>query len=255
MKSKISVHSRLGQGTFLTAAKARGLIKRVGRTGLVDVWVVRVTDEGPLGVPAARALLGSADRGYRRREDDERRSLVARAALMRLVATRTQVEPAEVAITYDERGRPSIGDSTIRVSIAHSGDYVVCAAAERRVGVDIERLDRPEADEGLARRVSTPAEFAQYHRLSEDARVAALVRLWAGKEAVTKAIGAGLAIPFDQIAVRGQTARLVGARREAWRVEHLEGAPAGYALALATETRWRRLRLHTETGDETDRAT
>ena len=59
--------------------------------GPVDLWVVKVTEDGPLGVPAARALLGAQGSDARQRIDDRRRSLVARAALARLAGAPVNV--------------------------------------------------------------------------------------------------------------------------------------------------------------------
>ena len=75
--------------------------------GPVDLWVVKVTEDGPLGVPAARALVGAQPSDARQRIDDRRRSLIARAALARLAAATTHVDPAAVVVAHDERGRPA----------------------------------------------------------------------------------------------------------------------------------------------------
>jgi 4'-phosphopantetheinyl transferase len=211
---------------------------------LIDVWVVRVRDDGPLGVLAARALLGADADTDRRPEDDRRRSVVARGVLVALVADRTRLDPARVVISYDERGRPSIAGSALQVSIAHSGEFVACAVSDSRVGVDIERSDRPEADAALAKRVCMASELLHLEQLAEGARAPALIALWARKEAVAKALGLGLAIPFDQLEVRTDSPRLDGVRQKALRVRTLEGGPAGYSLALASGRRWSRVRVH-----------
>jgi 4'-phosphopantetheinyl transferase len=180
----------------------------------------------------------------RRPEEDRRRAVVARAALMTLVADRTGTGPARVVIGYDERGRPSIEGSPLHVSIAHSGDFVACAVANARVGVDIERSDRPEADEALAKRVCTANELLHLDQLDGDSRRPELIALWARKEAVAKALGLGLAIPFDQLEVSDDVPRLRGVRQKGLRVRQLDGGPPGYSLALASEGRWPRIRVH-----------
>src|ERR1700688_3324281 len=78
--------------------------------GPVDLWVVKVTEDGPLGVPAARALFGVQPSSAHQRIDDRRRSLVARAALASLAGARTHVDPAAVVVAHDERGRPVLRD-------------------------------------------------------------------------------------------------------------------------------------------------
>lgn len=204
----------------------------------VDLWVVKVTDEGPLGLRAAYALLGGQLAVDRQAIDDQRRSVVARAALIRLVATRTGVDPARVKLDHDARGRPLLSGSTLHLSVAHSGDFVACAVAGRRVGVDIEHSDRSEADDEFARRVCSPAEREQLGELTAPA----LIRLWARKEAVAKALGLGLALPFDTLDVSRDTPRIAGHEAGGLRVRDLVGGPHDYAVAIATEGRWSRVR-------------
>ena len=62
------------------------------------------------------------------------------------------------------------------LAVAHSGEFVACAVSTRRLGVDIERSDRVEADHDLARRVCTAHERRQLERLPAPLRRAALIR-------------------------------------------------------------------------------
>jgi 4'-phosphopantetheinyl transferase len=217
----------------------------VARRASAEVWVIKVTEEGPLGLRAARALLGGGDRSAGRRRDDRDRSLLAQAALARLLAARAGVDAASVVIDHDEGGRPIVrGDARLMLAVAHSGEFVACAVSTRRVGVDVERSDRVEADHDLARRVCTPGERRQLERLPAPLRRAALIRLWTRKEAVVKALGAGLAIAPGQVDVRRDRPTVHGAGVGALRLCDLAGGPDGYAVAVATETRRARVRAH-----------
>jgi 4'-phosphopantetheinyl transferase len=208
----------------------------------VELWLVKLTDDGPLGVEAADALLGPLPANDRRAIDDQRRSIVARAALAQLVAQRTGVDARAVRLSHDERGRPLLEGSALNVSIAHSGDYVACAVSKRRIGVDIERFDRREADDALAEHVCTPAELRQLAELAPIPRKHALIRLWARKEAVTKALGLGAALPFEQVDVSTDAPRITGLPTRALKVRDLVGGPHEYALAIATDGRRGRIR-------------
>jgi 4'-phosphopantetheinyl transferase len=232
------------------------IAQRVPGPGPVDLWVAKVTHDGPLGLRAARALLGPQPSSGRRRIDDRRRSLVAKATLARLAAARMHVDPAAVAVAHDERGRPVLLDSpTLHASIAHSGEFVACALSDRRVGVDIERVDRPEADDDLAAHVCTLAERRQLEHIPAGSRRRALIRLWARKEALAKALGLGVAVPFDQLDVRHHVPLIGGARAGALRVRDLEGGPEGYVVAVATEGRGYRVRAHLVVDDSAWRMT
>jgi hypothetical protein len=113
------------------------------RRASTDVWLIKVTEEGPLGLRAARVLLGGVHRSDRRRGDDRDRSLLAHAALVRLLATRADMDVASVVIDHEEGGRPIVaGNPGLMLAVGHSGEFVACAVSTRPVGVDIERSDR-----------------------------------------------------------------------------------------------------------------
>ena len=83
-------------------------------------------------------------------------------------------------------------------NISHTKGLVVCAVADRALGVDTEQI-RP-FKEGLMRRVCSGAErsFVMEGR-SEAARRERFFRLWTLKESFVKAIGRGLAFPLGDI--------------------------------------------------------
>jgi 4'-phosphopantetheinyl transferase len=215
----------------------RGLLQRLSGPGRVDLWFVEVAETGPLGLHAACALLRcdpAAPDG--RRAEDWRRSLIAQAALARLVAQRAGVDPETVAVGRDSGGRPVVSERLgLHVSIAHAGGFVACAAARRPVGVDIERADRPEADEGLAAYVCCAGEREQLAALPAAARRRALIRLWSRKEALSKVLGVGLALPFDKIDVRLGRPLFDGVSSAALWVRDVDVAAEGYLAAVAGE--------------------
>ncbi|HEY1775389.1 MAG TPA: 4'-phosphopantetheinyl transferase superfamily protein [Solirubrobacteraceae bacterium] len=226
------------RATDFPGRRLRLLLQRVSKATLVDVWLVKITVDGPLGLNAARTLL--ADRplqaAYREHEDDRRRALVAHAALARLVARRMGTDPASVDIRRDERGRPVLpAASRLHASVSHSGNYVACAVSSLPVGVDLERTDRSEVDEAFASRVCVPGELAQLGRAPSDARASALIRMWTRKEAVAKALGVGHALPFDQLTITGARPLVNGVRVPSMWIRDVERSPPGYAIAVAGE--------------------
>lgn len=165
------------------------------------------------------------------------RAGAGRAVLRHLTASRTGVDPSTVRIDHDSGGRPVIvSDRGWHASVSHSGRFVACAIARRRVGIDIERDDRPEADEELARRFCTSAERAALERVPSHERQRALIRLWVRKEALTKALGVGLALPFTTVDVRRTVIAAGGGVNPRWTVRDLE-SPTGYLAAVAVEGR------------------
>lgn len=90
------------------------------------------------------------------------------------------------------------GAKGVEFNISHTKGLVVCAVADRALGVDTEQIRPFKA--GLMRRVCSGAErsFVMAGR-SEAERRERFFRLWTLKESYAKAIGRGLAFPLGDI--------------------------------------------------------
>jgi phosphopantetheinyl transferase len=194
---------------------------RVRGTALVDVWLVRLAPKPDHATSADRAA-------------------VAHAALRLLVAQRARVDVGAVDVAHDVSGRPIVVNSRLHVSLSRSDDLAACAVSNRRVGIDVERTDRVEADDGLAARICSPHERALLAQMTDDVdRRRALILLWARKEAVAKALGVGLKLPFDQLDVADDVPLIAGRRERSFWIRNIEGGPRNYALTVAGEGRFR----------------
>lgn len=110
--------------------------------------------------------------------------------------TGLRLYPADVEIDHDHSGRPvasgrwqSMIGTTPQVSVAHKGRLAIAAAAEGRVGIDLELIASRE--EGFAEAAFTPEEreVLAFEGAESDEW---LTRAWAAKEAAGKAWGMGL---------------------------------------------------------------
>jgi 4'-phosphopantetheinyl transferase len=229
-----------------------------GLDGTADVWWARRADAGPQHA----ALLDEAERqrlaAYRRPADRER-FLVGCALAKTAIAAYTGQRPADV--TFDRtcprcgrpHGKPIIDGGGLEHSVAHSGDLVAVAVAGAPVGVDVEQLDgraRQPGDgdqEALARMVLADDERAVLAAADPSDRARAFLVAWTRKEAVTKAKGDGLRVPFGDVVV----AAAAGAPRlTAWPYPQAPetvslfdlDAEAGYVAALAVLGRCRAVR-------------
>lgn len=168
--------------------------------------------------PALGALLPAAEReraGRLRRDVDRDRTIVAWALARTLLGELLGQSPPDVAIERHcvrcgsgGHGKPLVADRSagLHFSLAHSGAHVVVAVSRAGpVGVDVECL-RPNADyRPMYRRTLTAEEGVAFH--AGGARPHDFLRTWVRKEAVTKAIGTGIATPFHTFAV-GERAKL-----------------------------------------------
>jgi 4'-phosphopantetheinyl transferase len=115
--------------------------------------------------------------------------VLGRAAARLLLAQRTGTEPGDVALAVAESGAIDVIGSPLHVSIAHSGDHAVAAAAPRRVGVDIEGIATRHAD--LARFMLHPEEHHLIDSIPLDPDRTHIL-CWTLKEAALKAMRTGL---------------------------------------------------------------
>jgi len=124
-------------------------------------------------------------------EDDRRRSIVARAALRRLIGQYLATEPQSLIIIDGNHGKPELLNGEIEFNASHSGDLVALAfARETPVGVDVERRRELHDTLALARRYFSAEEVAIVERAADAGD--AFFTIWTAKEAIVKASGKGI---------------------------------------------------------------
>lgn len=123
-------------------------------------------------------------RGKRRKE-----FILGRAAARLLLSERMEVNPTNVILEVADSGAIDVLDSELHISIAHSGDHAVAAAAPRYIGVDIETIAPRHID--LHRYMLHPNEYHLIDTLPLD-RERAQILCWTLKEAVLKGMREGL---------------------------------------------------------------
>lgn len=170
--------------------------------------------------------------------------LVARATVRGVIAHELGTDPRALRFATGPHGKPFLDPpNALRFNLSHSGDVVLVAVAgDREVGVDVERI-RPAIDHAaISRRFFSSVENEQLSSLPPDLRPAAFFAGWTRKEALVKAWGVGLSLPFDRFDVSvlpSRPAGLLGAREGPgrsgqWSVHELD-AGSGYAAAVAVE--------------------
>ena len=137
------------------------------------------------------------------------RFCAARGLLRLLLARYLNEDPRRLRFRAGQFGKPElIGDDReppLAFNVSHSGDVAAyCVSRCGPVGVDVEWMRTVGSMERLLTRVGTAAEQRRFRSMSPTDRQAWFFRLWTRKEAVAKAIGEGMRLPFDRLHVMNQ---------------------------------------------------
>jgi 4'-phosphopantetheinyl transferase len=144
---------------------------------------------------APRLAAGDVHVWYLQADDADRGGIgqFARGALDRLLcAYAGRAQPP--VIERGDHGKPFAPDlPDLDFNLSHAGAHVLLAFAHgQALGVDLEHGERRVSIDVVARRFFAPAEADALERLPVAIRQGAFLRLWTHKEAVLKALGAGL---------------------------------------------------------------
>lgn len=183
-------------------------------TSAVEVWsrALAAEDGGDEDLEAlngeerARAATFGSERA--------RRSFVAgRAVLRRILAARLGLPPGDVRFErrcehcgHPDHGRPRLADAgpgSLEFNLSHGAGQLVVAVGTGAIGVDVEGRGRRPVHPRVVQRATTPGEAAWLADLDPPERAVGFLRLWTRKEAVAKALGLGIVVPFRGFEVLG----------------------------------------------------
>jgi 4'-phosphopantetheinyl transferase len=206
----------------------------------------------PIGPePSGQALLSEHERRRAARLPAGRARVefvTVRASLRQLLGALLGEPPDRLAIEADERGKPRLRGGDLRFSVAHTaGLGLIGVATDREVGVDVELIKTARATPGRERAALATTERHLAEGSVAGRRATIFFQRWSCKEAVAKATGAGIALPFRELVVRetsltGRPATLLGAGADPppVSVATIDLGPR-YAAAVAAPGEWRAL--------------
>ncbi|MEY9890190.1 4'-phosphopantetheinyl transferase [Catenulispora sp. MAP5-51] len=197
-------------------------------------------------VPSATVtgLLATLDDEERRRAarlpsaEGRRRFVIAHGVTRQIVGSCLGAPPAELQWKVGAHGKPElVGQWTgIHANLSHSGARcLVAVSRDRAVGADIQRLVPGLDVLAMARRYFPADEAADVVGAADPAD--AFARLWARKEAVTKAAGGRLTQVLPLPTPPGAVVELTGSAYRVIDVPAPDGFHAAVALAGAEEFR------------------
>jgi len=217
----------------------------------VHVWCA-VLDGSTSRIAALGETLSASEQRRAARfqfDRDRNRFIIRRGLLRRILGQYLNVHPAQLAFTYESRGKPALAgtadDETLQFNLSHSDGLALFAVARRSsIGVDVERIRPiPEADQ-IAAKFFSAREGAMLCALSPPEKLEAFFNCWTRKEAYLKATGDGIADALAEIEVslaprqNAELLRIAGDAQAAslWALHPLSPA-AGFVGALAVQSK------------------
>ena len=177
--------------TFFGADTVADAAARLQETGFVLVLASHEADSGLL--PAA----SDAERASASRARDPAGHLLRRRIARAIAADVTSHAAADFTVVTTGLGQPIlVGPGGLHVSFAARDHLSLVGIASRPLGVDLEDAITPDA---IPWNILRPDEAEALRTLPEASRSGAFLDLWTGKEAVLKAIGAGLHVPPEAL--------------------------------------------------------
>lgn len=142
--------------------------------------------------------------------EDRERFILTRGALREILARYLEQAPQEILFAYNQQGKPDLAREADRRRLSFNASHVdslalIAISDGRAVGVDVERIDNSRMTMAIARRFFSASEVEKLLALPEEIRDEAFFIGWTRKEAILKAIGAGLSMPLNAIEVSFST--------------------------------------------------
>lgn len=167
-------------------------------------------DEGHICALSAGLTLEERERAARFVFPESRRSYVVAHALLHCVIEQAIGGYGPRRFVKGKFGKPALRSSRtdLQFSLAHAENLVAVATAHGvEIGVDVESIDR-EADElTFSRVVLASREIEELPSFPLECNRP--IQLWTAKEAIAKAAGLGLSLPFPSIELGGSPLHLM----------------------------------------------
>jgi 4'-phosphopantetheinyl transferase len=171
-------------------------------------WSMGLDDVDAAAFDALASVCSPREReaAERFRFDRDRRAYLAAHGLLRRALSACAPRHAPTAWTFvrTAHGRPALDahfDAGLRFSLSHCATRVGCVVVrDVDCGIDIEPANREVDTALLGPQCLSRAEQRWVHAGARAQRALRFLRLWTLKEAVAKAVGLGLSLPFADLA-------------------------------------------------------
>ncbi|MCK5838739.1 MAG: 4'-phosphopantetheinyl transferase superfamily protein [Bacteroidales bacterium] len=134
------------------------------------------------------------------RAEDLQRSLFGELLVRRMISKKLNIHPREIEIVFSSKGKPMLkGKSDLHFNLSHSGHWVVCAIANKPVGIDVEMIQAGKLK--IAKRFFTETEINDLRSKDDKKQLHYFFDLWTLKESYLKVLGKGLTLALNSFSV------------------------------------------------------
>ena len=163
---------------------------------LYAVSVAPLADAEHYATAYAKVSPARREKVDRLRFERDRRLSLGAELLLRHALRCEGLGDVPMEFTYGAQGKPYLKCGNVFFSLAHSGEYVVCALAPCEVGCDVEQIT--PIDLKIARRFFFRSEYDDVaSQETAEARSDLFFRYWTLKESFMKVTGLGMKLPLD----------------------------------------------------------
>lgn len=128
---------------------------------------------------------------------DDKGRLLAAGLLLREAFVFAHMEEELEQIQFSPKGKPYLEDGTFFFSLSHAGDYAVCVSDDKPVACDIESMTRKIPS--ILNRIFSAEEEQYYNELKGVKQTELFFKAWTRKESLSKQVGKGIQMNFDEI--------------------------------------------------------
>ncbi|WP_323119145.1 4'-phosphopantetheinyl transferase family protein [Burkholderia alba] len=186
-----------------TEARPSDALMHRAMQGEVQVWRAHLDEAGSY-LKRDCLSLSEHERAARMRWSAHRELFVFARSMLRVVlGAYLDVDPVRLVFDVEAGGKPVLFGRDLQFSLSHAnGGVLLAITGNRRVGCDLESVERRVDLDVLASASLTQAERDDFGRTTLSARKAWLLQMWTRKEAVLKAQGVGIGRDPRELAVR-----------------------------------------------------
>ncbi|MEM1428432.1 MAG: 4'-phosphopantetheinyl transferase superfamily protein [Pseudomonadota bacterium] len=204
----------------------------------LDLWLWPLDERGQAQHASLRAHLSEEERSRAAaffRPEHRRRYEIARGRMREILAGYLGCAPRAVPLAAGLHGKPALtegaGGAGPAFNLSHAGGWAALVAGPHGLALGIDIEPHRAVEPALAERFFSAAEQQALAALPPEEWRAGFFNAWTRKEALLKALGAGLTRPLDSFDVTlspgspARLERLSGALAERWQLLPLDLGP------------------------------